>query len=319
LVGVSLDRDAAAMKAGVKEKGLDWPQILDTGSKISGAWNVDSIPRTFLLSPEGAILWTGHPGNGLDDAIKKAFKEHPPQLVDPKVVAEATAALDKVSSAVQSKDYTAAMKLLGRVPAGAAKDKDVAAKLADVQKEMSAFADSMLAEVEPLITAKEYPAAVSKLRDLSLKLAGTPSGTKARERLAALAGDPEVRKQIDAAEKAEKADAALTVAQKMQSDKKDAIAYARYKEIVTMFAGTPAATTAAAAIADYEKDPAFVKNVLGAQNEAKAKAALGLADSYKSAGKTDKAKKKYQEVIEQYPGTPQAASAKKALAEIAGG
>jgi len=86
-----------------------------------------------------------------------------------------------------------------------------------------------------------------------------------------------------------------------------------------MFAGTPAATTAASAVAEYEKDPAFVKNVLGAQNEAKAKAALGLADSYKSAGKTDRAKKKYQEVIEQYPGTPQAASAKKALAEIAGG
>src|SRR5207247_7341105 len=104
--------------------------------------------------------------------------------------------------------------------------------------------------------------------------------------------------------------------QKLQADKKDAAAYTRYKEIVAMFAGTPGATTAAAAIAEYEKDPVFVKNVLGAANEAKAKAALGLADSYKSAGKNDLAKKKYQQVIEQFPGTPQAASAKKALAEL---
>ncbi len=319
ILGVSLDTDRQNMMDVAKQSGFEWPQIFggqNWDSPQAKSWGIHSIPCTFIIGPEGTVLWTGHPGNGIDEAIKKAFKEHPPQLVDPKVVAEATAALEKVSSAVQSKDYTAAMKLLGKVPAGAAKDKGVADKLAEVQKEMSAFADSMLAEVEPLITAKQYPAAVSKLRDLSLKLAGTPSGNKARERLSALAGDPEVRKQIDAADRADKAEAALAIAQKLQGEKKDAIAYARYKEIVTMFAGTPAATNAATAIADYEKDPVFVKNVIGAQNEAKAKAALGMADSYKSAGNTAKARKKYQEVIAQYPGTPQAATAKKTLSEL---
>ena len=62
--------------------------------------------------------------------------------------------------------------------------------------------------------------------------------------------------------------------------------------------------------------PKQEKNVIGAQNEAKAKAALGMADSYKSAGNTAKARKKYQEVIAQYPGTPQAATAKKTLSEL---
>jgi len=74
--------------------------------------------------------------------------------------------------------------------------------------------------------------------------------------------------------------------------------------------------TATAALAVYEKDPVFVKNVVGAQNDAKAKALLGMANSYKSAGKNELAMKKYQEVIEQYPGTAQAVSAKKSMAEL---
>ena len=41
-----------------------------------------------------------------------------------------------------------------------------------------------------------------------------------------------------------------------------------------------------------------------------------LRDSYKASGRTEQAKKKYQEVVDQYPGTPQATAAKKALGEL---
>ena len=319
MLGVSLDSDFASMVAVAKEKGLDWPQIF--GGQVwkspqPVAWGVQGIPATFLIGPDGTILWTGHPASGLDAAIVKAFKEHPPILVDPKVVAEATSALDHVDSALGSSDFPGAMKLLGKVPAGASKDKKVAARLEEVQKSLGKFADGMLAEVDPLIAAKQYTAAVSKLKDLSGKLAGTPAGVKAREKLAALSTNPEARKQIDAADRAEKADAALSAAERLQADKKDALAYSRYKEITAQFPGTPAAMTATAALAVYEKDPVFVKNVVGAQNDAKAKALLGMANSYKSAGKNELAMKKYQEVIEQYPGTAQAVSAKKSMAEL---
>ena len=317
-LGVSLDQDAAKMVTVAKEKGLDWPHILGVGSPSVAAWSVNSIPRTFVIGPDGSILWTGHPGNGLDGAIEKAFKEHPPILVDPKIVTAANTALDQVDSAVKNKDFMGAMKLLGKVSPDALKDKQFASRLGEVQKGLGEFADSMLAEVDPLISSQQYPAAIAKLRDLSAKLSGTPAGVKAREKLASLASNPEARKQIEAADRAEKGDAALQVAQKLKADKKDAAAYARFKEIVTQFAGTPAATTAAATVAEYEKDPAFVKNVIGSQNESKAKGLLGMADSYRGAAKTEQAKKKYQEVIAQFPGTPQAEKAKAALAEIGG-
>src|SRR5258708_26091879 len=87
MLGVSLDSDAQKMVAVAKEKEMTWPQILGKLSASVPASGVDSIPRTFVLGPDGTVLWTGHPASGLDEAIQKAFKEHPPILVDPKVVA----------------------------------------------------------------------------------------------------------------------------------------------------------------------------------------------------------------------------------------
>jgi thiol-disulfide isomerase/thioredoxin len=197
MLGVSLDSDAPKMIAVVKEKGFDWPHIF--GGQVwkspqSIAWDIEALPTTFVIGPDGSVLWTGRPAEGLDEAIQKAFKEHPPTLVDPKAVAEATATLDRVDSAIAGKDFTGALTLLGKIPAAAAKEKKIAARMARAQKSLGAVADSTRAE--------------------------------------------------------------------------------------------------------------------------KAKALLETADSDRSAGKIDEAKKKFKELIEQYPGTAQAASAKKALAEM---
>ena len=318
LIGISLDQAATDVKPVAKEKGLVWPHIWASGvwdSPYPKEWGVHGIPCTFLISPEGAVLWTGHPAE-LDPVLEKAFKEHPPQLVDAKTLAEATSTLDQVSAAVTSKDYPAAMKLLGKVPAAASKDAKTAEKIAGVQKDLGAFADSMLAEVDPLIQSKEYPQAIAKLRALSNQLSATPAGIKAKQKLNELAVNPEARKQIEAADKAEKADAALAAAEKLKDAKQDAAAYQRFKEITAMFAGTSAAEKATVAVKAYEADPVFVKKVVNVQAAQKAKAALSMADSYKGAGKIEQAKKKYQEVIDQYPGTAQAASAKQSVDQL---
>ena len=98
--------------------------------------------------------------------------------------------------------------------------------------------------------------------------------------------------------------------------KKDEQAYAQFKLIAGNYANTPAGATAAEEAAKYEKDPAFVKRVSGAAIDAKAKAILSVANSYKESGKTDLAKQKYQSVIDQFPNTPYAETAKKELREL---
>jgi len=128
--------------------------------------------------------------------------------------------------------------------------------------------------------------------------------------------DPAIKLQIDTVEKAEKAAAALAVAQKLKAEKKDALAYPRFKDVVTQYPGTPAAETASVVVSQYEKDTAFIQSVNNAAASGKAKALMNLADSYKNAGRSELAKKKYQEIVTQFPGTSYADAAQKAIAEI---
>src|SRR5947209_13355378 len=91
VIGISLDQDKQQMLATAKEKGFTWPQYFDGlvwENKLAGTWGVHGIPATFLIGPDGKVLWTGHPGH-IDAPLAQAFKEHPPVLVDPAVLADA--------------------------------------------------------------------------------------------------------------------------------------------------------------------------------------------------------------------------------------
>ena len=50
--------------------------------------------------------------------------------------------------------------------------------------------------------------------------------------------------------------------------------------------------------------------------KSKAESILAMAASYRSAGNTDLAKSKYQEVIEQFPNTPWADTARQQIADL---
>jgi thiol-disulfide isomerase/thioredoxin len=193
ILGVSLDSDAQKMLSVAKEKGFDWPHIF--GGQVwkspqSIAWDIEALPTTFLIGPDGAILWTGHPNEGLEEAIQKAFKEHPPTLVDPKVVAEVTATLDHVDGAIASKDFTRASKLLGNVPSAAAKDKKIAARIAAAQKSLDAADPTRAEKAKALLEtadsdkkAGKIEQAKQKYHELIEHYPGTTQATSAKKAL----------------------------------------------------------------------------------------------------------------------------------------
>ena len=81
-------------------KGFTWPQYFDGQfwqNKYALAWGVTSIPQTFIISPDGEVLWRGHPAL-IDPELEKAIQEHPPQLVDPQTAALASQTLDNVEA-----------------------------------------------------------------------------------------------------------------------------------------------------------------------------------------------------------------------------
>jgi thiol-disulfide isomerase/thioredoxin len=315
-IGISLDDDGAKLTDVVQQKKFVWPQYFDgKGWKNSLAveWNIHSIPATFLIGPDGDVLWKGHPAM-IDKPLEDAFKNHPPQLVDPKAMSDATLALDRAESALKNEKYSDAFAALAKVPAAAKKDPKIADRVADVQKSLESAADQMLSDADALVSSKSYAEAATKLRGIADSLEGSPAGTKAKQKLGELMKNPEAKAAIELADKSRKANDALAVARQLQTDKKDEQAYIAFKSVVTNYRDTDAAKTAAAAVATYEKDPNFAKRAIEKEVGGKAKSMLSLAANYRSAGRIDLAKKKYQEVIDQFPGTSYADTAKKELA-----
>ncbi len=60
IYGVSLDSDAEAWKGYVADHGMNWVNVLGTGSDEARAqidlYAVQSIPSNFLISPDGIIV-----------------------------------------------------------------------------------------------------------------------------------------------------------------------------------------------------------------------------------------------------------------------
>lgn len=305
------------MATAANQKGFVWPQYMDANNngKVAQQFGVTQIPHCFLISPDGAVLWVGHPGL-LDAPLEEAFKAHPPQLVDPKVLADAAAICDKVEAAIKAKDARGALKLMGIIPAGTRADEKFAERLAGVQKQLEEAAAGALAEADALVEQKQYAQAIAKYREIMAGLPTLPVAATARQKLSDLTKNPAIKAQIDAAERNDRAAEALAAANKMKDAGKNEQAYIMFKALARDYANTPAGATAAQQVAQYEKDPAFSSKATDDAAGSKAKSMLGIAESYAASGRMDTAKQKYQEVIDQFPGTPWAQKAKAELDKL---
>lgn len=319
IIGISRDDDQGALVRVTREKGMNWPEYFDGGAEnpIVSRWAPSYIPYTILVSPEGKVLFANNPYAGLQEAVEKAFKEHPPQLVDPQIVADANSALNAIESSIAAGDEKGAIKLMSKISPDARLDPKFASREDAVQKKLEAAATSMLSEVQTQIDQAKYIDSVARLKELSTALAGLPEATRAKLMLASLMARPEVKSTIENAEKEQKASQTLEVAQKLQAQKKDELAYARFNDVVKFFPGTNSAANAQEQIDNYQKDTAFMKQMVEHAASTKATSALHMGDSYKSAGNLEMARKKYQSVINDFPGTSYAALAQKALADMA--
>ena len=316
VLGISLDRDLAALNAVVKEKKFNWPQQFGPeAQQVSGQFGVSGIPACFLIGPDGKVVWKGHPG-GLDNPLKDAFTKNPPKLIDDKSLAAATSGLESAAKLLESKDAAGALNALSQVPADAKADEKIGAKFKELQTQLEATGAEMLSSAQPLIAAKNYTAAGAKLREIAASMKGTATGDKARQQLDELMAKPEVKAQLLAIEKNEKSKIELAVAKKFQADKKDDQAYAKYKLVASAFAGTEGGNIAAAEAAKYEKDAAFMKKQKESSIAGKANSALSLARAYAGSGNKDLAMKKYQSVIAEFPGTSYATTAQKEMAAM---
>ncbi|WP_142527060.1 TlpA disulfide reductase family protein [Pedobacter westerhofensis] len=77
IVGISLDKDAAAWKQAVAQDGLTWThgsELNDFESATVRAYQVDQIPASFILDPEGKIIAKNLHGEELDSFLNKTLR-----------------------------------------------------------------------------------------------------------------------------------------------------------------------------------------------------------------------------------------------------
>lgn len=73
VVGISLDDNAAALKAGLARKGITWPQYFDGGgwdNRISRKFGIASIPTMWVLDREGRVVTTKARAGSLEGYLR---------------------------------------------------------------------------------------------------------------------------------------------------------------------------------------------------------------------------------------------------------
>ena len=321
IVGVCCERRISDVQRYVTELTIPWPQIhepADWRGGLGALWGVPQVNYDFLLGPDGKVLYAGDFAH-LRAALDNAMKDTPPQLVDPQVVAKANADLDESEKLLRSRDREGAIRRFTQVPEEATKDEKFAERAATVRGKVNEAADQLLAEVDALVEQKQFAQAASRLSALLSTMAGLPTASLARQHLAELVAVPEIQAELRKKERADTADAALAEAKKLRDDGKAEEAYEKFQAVATQFADTPAAGAAAEAVKAYDVEPAFQRKMRDRAAAPKARPMLNLAENYRNAGQIEEARKRYQEVIDRFPGTTFADTARDELRKTRSG
>ncbi len=76
-LSISLDENPGDWLAAVKKDKLPWVQLIDKrawNSPVAAAWDVNSIPSTFLIDQEGNVVARNLMGTALEAGIDKLLK-----------------------------------------------------------------------------------------------------------------------------------------------------------------------------------------------------------------------------------------------------
>jgi thiol-disulfide isomerase/thioredoxin len=298
LIGVSLDTDKSDMLKVAKDKGLLWPQIFDGGNwsgPIAKAWGITSIPRTFILSPAGEIVWIGHPAM-IDAPLAAIIKKYPTL---PAMRARALEVLaDALKFASDEGNPEKALAALADLPEGVTPDAAVSAaaaalsaKLTDDQGQEALKANEsaakMLASLGPKTLAKTPPKpAVTILSTTAPKPAGIAPALL---------------------------DARLAQADKDRAANRPVDAFQKYKWVVDKAPGTPQADAAAKQAAELQAAPGFADLLKKSQRDQEAASLLWEAATLEKNDKPALARPKYQKIVTDFKDTPAATEAASAL------
>ncbi|HTL30389.1 MAG TPA: thioredoxin-like domain-containing protein [Tepidisphaeraceae bacterium] len=318
MIGVNGDRELATMQAAVKKHGIPWPQHWNGYwrlNKVFKEWGIPRVPFAAVIGPDATVLYIGSASRASSE-VEKAFQNHPPQMASSDDLAAAVQTIQAGESQLKEGDVLAAYKSYASVSVELRKDPVVNKAASDLRGRLYNSRDKAFVVVDELTKSGDAVDAAVALKAMTKTLAGMEGEPQAKKQLDDLMARPEVKEKVEGAERNANAASALAVARKLRDAGAEEAAYRRFKGITLDYADTPAAKEAAEMVKKYDADPAFQQKLRDSAAVAKAKPALNMAENYAKNGHVDMAKRKYQEVIDQFPDTTFADTAKKALAAL---
>ena len=182
--------------------------------------------------------------------------------------------------------------------------------------EISATADKAFASVEQALTEKRWTDAMRLLASGDATYAGSPIGDKFKARLESVRADPAIKSQIAAARADADAQATESAAQSAEKlgDYKRAIAI--YERYVADFSTQPHLPEIRDHLAALKADKTIQAAIASKGADDQCKSWLSMADNYIQSGYPDKARPLLQKIVDEYPDTTYAKTAKKELAEL---
>ncbi len=218
IVAVS-DEGRSVVEKCIADKGMKYPIALDPAA--GKAYGVSSIPHSFLVSPEGKVLWSGHPANLKESLIEKAIETATfiPPLPEK---------LARFNAPFKAKKFGKAYLDLKK----AVQEKKATAE--EVQPILQAMESRMKGYLDAAVKAKtagDFYVVGRNLNELKTAYVGTDQARQAADLLKEVEKDAKAREQIKASDTIEKLERAMEA-------KAFVDAYKGYKSLAKKHAGT---------------------------------------------------------------------------------
>ena len=286
----------SSITAFVKKMGMNYP--IGTESKTGQDYGVRGIPRAFIISPEGKVLWTGYPSSQMDRAIESALKNHPPELIHPDTRKKIDGLLAKADSAIEQGDLKGAAE---HVAEAVRTDEDgvLQSEMNQRQEAIQNARQNLLQTAEAANHAGRKVQAM-KLYKQALEVLARDSEEfqTALQATKALSSDPEYRAQEASAKSEEEAERLYKLGQSAEESRQLTRALTYYKSAVSKYKETEYGRKSAERLDSLKGNKELMTKANTVAQSRQLKRLMASARNWEVNGRPDLAKKEYKKIIE---------------------
>ncbi len=183
------DEPKGTIEPWLKQKGAAYAVAVDGGG-TSAKYGVSGIPDSFLIGPDGKVVWQGHPGNVTEKEIEAVL-----QKVCVRFEYVFTAKFKAIEAKVRKKDFGGAAADLAKMADLSGNDAAEAKRIGD---DLEGYAKDKQTQAEEAAKAREYAEAVELLTELGRQFKGHAVGTAADEKVKGWKADAGIQKELKA-------------------------------------------------------------------------------------------------------------------------